>query len=509
MQIPFDHPVLRALSALPHFRGAYLVGGAVRDLIMSRDISDIDVVVPDNPEETCREAAAALDGTAFVLDNERGVWRAALPDGAQVDISRMKSSPSAQKTLYTGTSMPGRIASFHLRSLRLRKDATGGEGGDTPSFSGDIFNDLSARDFTIDAMALPFPDGGSVLDPFGGTEDIGKKLIRALSRRALSDDPLRLIRAFRLAQQLGFKIDVETLEAVRELSPLLSGVSAERVRDELYIMLEGADSHQSFRVMAEAGLLERVLPETKPMRGLPLGETHEYDLLGHSLKAMEFAEDVMTYPEEYFGVRAPEVARYLSERADGRLTMRGLIKLAALMHDSGKPAAMSREPDGGRIRFTGHDLKGAQLNEAAAARLKLSSKAKELLSLTARHHMRPLHMTKERVTRHAMYRYVRDIDGHLPASLIVALADAFATREKPESISTDVESATLELSEYYYGEFLSQEEAPLLKGRDLIREFKLKPGPVFSRLLNEVREKRAEGKITTREEALRYVREKL
>ena len=310
MQILFDHPVLRALSALPHFRGAYLVGGAVRDLIMSRDISDIDVVVPDNPEEACREAAAALNGTAFVLDKEREVWRAALPHGAQVDISSIK------KILYPGLSP--------------------------------ILTDLSARDFTIDAMALPFPDGGSVLDPFGGIEDIGKKLIRALSKSALSDDPLRLMRAFRLARQLDFHIDDETLQAVRELSPLISDISPERVRDELYIMLEGADSHKPFREMAEAGLLEHVLPETKPMRGLPQGEAHQYDLLEHSLKAMEFAEDVMLYPEEYFGVRAPEVARYLSERADGRLTMRGLIKLAALLHDSGKPATMSREAEGGQ-----------------------------------------------------------------------------------------------------------------------------------------------------------------
>ncbi|MGC2424098.1 MAG: HD domain-containing protein [Nitrospirota bacterium] len=476
MQILFDHPILHALSVLPHFRGAYLVGGAVRDLIMSRNISDIDVVVPDNPEEACRAAATALNGTAFVLDKEREVWRTALPQGAQVDISRMKSSPPAQKM---------------------------------PSFSREIFNDLSARDFTIDAMALPFPDGGSILDPFGGIEDIGKKLIRALSKSALSDDPLRLMRAFRLARQLDFHVDGETLQAVRELSPLISDISPERVRDELYIMLEGADSHKPFREMAEAGLLEHVLPETKPMSGLPQGEAHQDDLLGHSLKAMEFAEDVMLYPEEYFGVRAPEVARYLNERADGRLTMRGLIKLAALLHDSGKPATMSREADGGRIRFTGHDLKGAEVNETVAARLKLSSRAKELLSLTARHHMRPLHMTKEHITRHAMYRYVRDMEGHLPASLTLALADAFATREKPESVSTDVEGVALKLSEYYYGEFRSQEEAPLLKGRDLISEFKLKPGPVFSRLLNEVREKRAEGTIKTRDEAIEYVRGRL
>jgi poly(A) polymerase len=476
MQILFDHPTLRALSALPHFRGAYLVGGAVRDLIMSRDISDIDVVVPVNPEEACREAAAALNGTAFVLDKERGVWRAALPRGAQVDVSSIKENrPPGLSTMVT---------------------------------------DLSARDFTVDAMALPFPDGGTVFDPFGGAEDIRKKLIRALSKNALSNDPLRLVRAFRLAQQLDFHIEDETLQAVRELSPLISAISPERVRDELYIMLEGADSHQPFRAMSEAGLLEHVLPETKAMRGLPQGEAHQYDLLEHSLKAMEVAEDVMLYPEEYFGIRAREVTRYLSERADGRLTMRGIIKLAALLHDSGKPDTMSREGRStggleGRIRFTGHDLKGAQLNETAAERLKMSSRAKELLSLTTMHHMRPLHMTKERITRHAMYRYVRDMDEHLPASLIIALADAFATRAKPESVSTDVEGVALQLSEYYYGEFLTQKEAPLLKGRDLISEFRLKPGPVFSELLNEVREKRAEGKLSTREEALEYVRRRV
>ncbi len=110
MIITFEHPILRALSALPHFRGAYLVGGAVRDLIMSRDISDIDVVVPVNPEEACREAAAALNGTAFVLDKERGVWRATLPKGAQVDISRslfgQKILPSRAHRIFSSSEPP-------------------------------------------------------------------------------------------------------------------------------------------------------------------------------------------------------------------------------------------------------------------------------------------------------------------------------------------------------------------------------------------------------------------
>ncbi len=131
------------------------------------------------------------------------------------------------------------------------------------------------------------------------------------------------MRAFRLARQLDFRIEDGTLQSVRVLSQGIIDVSPERVRDELYILLEGADSSNAFRAMADAGLLEYVLPETNPMRGLPQGEPHEYDLLGHSLKAMEFAEEVMSLSGRIFGVRSAEVLRYLSERADGGFTMRG------------------------------------------------------------------------------------------------------------------------------------------------------------------------------------------
>ncbi len=434
---------------------------------MSREVSDIDIAVPDDAEAACREIAAALGGTAFVLDNERDVWRVALHGGGQVDVSRLKG--------------------------------------------GSILNDLAARDFTINAMALSFHDKcrsiKDVIDPFGGLKDIRKRLVRALSKNAFFDDPLRMLRAFRLANQLGFKIEDDTLQAIRELSVLIEKTSPERIRDELYIMLETPDSRKAFGAMADAGILEHILPETRQMRALPQGDPHKYDLLGHSLKAMEYAEDVMQDTGEYFGTWGGEVSSYLRERVDGNLTMAGLIKFAALLHDSGKPLTMFR--DSGRIRFTGHDLKGAEINEGIGERLKTSSKAKELLSLTARHHMRPLHMSKEGITRHATYRYCRDMGAHLPASLVIALADAFATREKPDSVSTDVEGVVMNVAGYYYGEFLREKEAPLLGGRDLIDEFKLPPGPLFSRLLEDVGEKRAEGIIKTREEALEYVKDKL
>ncbi len=478
MKIIFTHPILRALSAMPCLHDAYLVGGAVRDIVMSKkpvdrcEISDIDIAVPDNAEAICREIAKAMKDTAFVLDSERDVWRAMLPDGLHVDVSSMKG--------------------------------------------GGILADLAARDFTIAAMALPLRGLGrqkksrsrfDVIDPFEGLKDIQIRLVRALSKNALSDDPLRMLRAFRLANQLGFKIEDETLHHIREIAVFIEKISQERIRDEIYIMLETKDSWKAFCAMAEAGILEHILPETKQMRALPQGEAHKYDLLVHSLKAMEYAEEVMRDAGKYLGTWSAEVSSYLWQRIDGNLAIAGLIKLAALLHDSGKPPAMFM--DSGRIKFTGHDIKGAEINGMAAERLKMSSKAKELLSLTARHHMRPLHMSKQGITSHAMYRYCRDMGPHLPASLVIALADAFATREKPESIATDIEGVVMKVAGYYYGEFLREEEAPLLSGRDLIDELRLKPGPMFSMLLEDVREKRAEGVINTRDEALEYVKKML
>ena len=510
MKVNFSHPTLSAILPLPCLRGAYLVGGAVRDIASGkkpvdrqREISDIDLAVPGSAEAVCREVAEALGGTAFVLDRDRDVWRVSLPEGGHVDIVTL--SPGPYKPLPPRPPLPPAGEEGDNLNLSPRRErAWGGEA---------ILADLSARDFTIDAMALSLDDlrrrkksrsSFDIVDPFGGLKDMQRRLVRALSKKALSDDPLRMLRAFRLANQLGFKIEENTLRYIRELTVFIDKTSQERIRDEIYVMLETPDSWRAFRAMADAGILENILPETKKMRALPQGEAHKYDLLGHSLKAMEYAESVMRDARKHFGVWSPQVSSYLMQRIDGNLTAMGLIKLAALLHDSGKPPTMFI--DTGRIRFTGHDIKGAEINEMAAERLKMSSKAKELLSLTARHHMRPLHMSKQRITGHAIYRYCRDIGPHLPASLIIALADAFATREKPESIATDIEGVAAGIAEYYYGEFLREEERPLLRGRDLIEELNLPPGPMFSRFLEDIREKRAEGIIKTRDEALEYVK---
>jgi len=498
-----DIPYIDKISeVLAPGQEAYVVGGTVRDLALGRTTGDIDIAVTGDSGALAARIAVSLGGSPFCMDEGRDVYRVMVAGGqpAQVDITPLK---------------------------------------------GDIHVDLAARDFSINAMAIPmmgksppsppFVKGGmggfrshtgvspgkleaesggagvggmgGFLDPFGGMADLRAGIVRALDRDSFTADPLRLIRAFRIARQLGFSIERDTLSYIRQLAPEIGKVSAERVRDELYIILEGEGSSGVFREMSDAGLLAAVIPEAGAMYGVPQSEPHVYDLMEHSLKAMEYAERVMAEPGRYFGVRAVEVGETLGEKADGGLSMAGLAKLAAFLHDVGKPSCMKRETE--RIRFTGHDEEGGRIAQGIAERLKMSARAAGCLSLTARWHMRPLHMSKYGCTRHAVYRYVRDMGESLPVSLVLAMADTLATRDRPDAVATDVEGVVKSVVEYYYGEYARAKAEPLLRGRDLIDALGLTPGPAFSRILEDVEEKRAEGEITTREEAERYVKENL
>ena len=384
-------PLSELASLLASGQRAFLVGGTVRDMALGRPTKDLDLAADGDLPALARRIAERLDGTAFVIDAARDVHRVVARGGtgAQVDIAPLK---------------------------------------------GDILTDLSVRDFTINAMALPITGGrrvagvseslGEIIDPFGGMADIGRRVIRAIGREALEDDPLRMLRAFRLSRQLGFDIEKGTLSLVGELGRGIRDVSAERVRDELYMVLSDSGSARTFLRMAEAGLLKEVLPETSEMAGLAQGEPHDYDLLGHSIKSMEHAEVVMADLGGYFGTRERELRSYLDEEVDGGLKMGGLVKLCALLHDSGKPVTLKYE--GGRTRFIGHDEEGARINGDMAERLRMSARSARAIAVMTRGHMRPLHMSKRGMTRHALYRYARDMGEDLPGSLVVALADALA-----------------------------------------------------------------------------------
>ncbi len=168
----------------------------------------------------------------------------------------------------------------------------------------DIIEDLSNRDFTINAMAIQISkfrisDFGfrissiEIIDPYNGSKDLKDKIVRIVKPNAFSDDPLRMLRAIRLASDFDFKIEDKTIENIKSFTPSLNAVSSERVRDELFKIFKNPKSHYYIFLLDEYGLLDVVIPEIKDMKGLKQGSYHVYELWTHSLKTVEYLEDVI------------------------------------------------------------------------------------------------------------------------------------------------------------------------------------------------------------------------
>lgn len=448
----------------------YLVGGTVRDLVLkAAGMKDIDIVMQTGSSILARRFADAVSGSFFFLDQERGMSR----------VIRHESD----------------------RSIQF----------DFADFIGpDLHADLGRRDFTMNAMAVELGDyigrgmDACVIDPFLGREDIQSRTIRVVRPDVLDDDPLRLLRAVRFSAQLGFTIEHGTAEHIRSRSHLISGPAPERIRDELFQIFSSSGTAVNLSLMDSLGMLLRIFPELAPLKGFAPGRYHAYDVLTHSIKTADYVDGVVGDLPRIAPDFADRVRGHLEEPLEQFVDRKAALRFACLLHDIGKPETFMEKD--GHIRFHGHDSLGAERVEAICQRLRLSRATELLVTKTIRHHMRLFQLaTPGGPSRHAMFRYCRDLGADLPESIVLALADSRSTFENmPAEKFLDTEKYAAYVLEYYYARFLKTEEKPLVTGKDLI-ELGFAPGPRFGKILDEVKERLAEGAITTREEALSYI----
>lgn len=461
--------------------GAYLVGGVVRDLLAGVEISDIDVTVGD-PVDVAERLASAFGGRVVTLDEDRDIARVIVPSGegqSFVDVSRMR---------------------------------------------GGIEEDLGLRDFTVDAMALPVtqePDTDiqrSVIDPFGGLSDLRSGVIRAVSPSVFREDPVRLLRAPRLAAQLGFEIDNETETRIRSDAHLVGTVAAERVRGELLRLLAEDGATVSLRILDGLDLLCRVIPELEEAKGVSQPKEHHWDVFDHLMETVGQVEVLMgsrTAMHEFVTEAIPRfesMDTYFAESVSDGHARRTIMKLAALLHDVAKPSTKTVEPSG-RIRFLGHHKEGAETAAAVLNRLRVSRRGVELVRNMVAHHLRPNQMAQpgEMPSGKAMFRYYRDLGDAAIDTLYLSLADHLAAR------GPDLERQGWVAQCRVIGHILREgrgRSAPdvlpqVLDGRDLMDEFSLSPGPRIGMLLDVVHEAQASGEVNTREEALELVKTEL
>ncbi|WP_068327687.1 CCA tRNA nucleotidyltransferase [Janibacter terrae] len=407
-----------------------LVGGPVRDAFLGRTSGDLDFTTSASPEET--ESILADWGDAH--------WDMGREFGT---IGARRGSDTVEVTTYRADAYDG----------VTRKPVV--------AFGDNLEDDLVRRDFTVNSMALRLPDL-ELVDPHGGMIDLAAGRLRTPSAPevSFSDDPLRMMRAARFVAQLGLVPAPEVLAAMTESASTLQIVSAERIRDELVKLLLGADPVAGLRVLVDTGLAEEVLPELPALR-LEIDEHHRHkDVYEHSLTVLQQAIDLETDDEG--AVPAPDL----------------VLRLAALMHDIGKPRTRRFEPDGG-VSFHHHDVVGAKLTAKRMRALRFDKETTKGVARLVELHLRFHGYGDGQWTDSAVRRYVTDAGPLLERLHRLTRADCTTRNQRK---ATRLRRAYDDL-EQRIAVIREQEELdsirPELDGNQIAEVLGIPPGPVL------------------------------
>jgi poly(A) polymerase len=418
----------------------YLVGGWVRDAALGRTHEDLDFATDATPDETL-ELVKPIATNVWLQGVEYGTV------GAEIDDLRME-----------------------ITTFRTERYQPSSRHPDV-SFAPDIETDLSRRDFTINAMAIRLPERDKV-DPFDGVGDLEARLIRTPidPDESFGDDPLRMLRAFRFASQLDFRIDDSVMEAVGRLKEKLTTVSAERIRDELSKLLLGQSPGRALEAAEETGITDLFLPELSSLK-LEQDPVHRHkDVFHHTLAVVE--------------------------RTDPKLELR----LAALLHDIGKPKTRRIGPEG--VSFHHHEIVGAKMAADRLRELRYPNEIVDAVGELIRLHHR-FHTYRLGWTDSAVRRYVRDAGGLLGD--LNALVRADCTTRNPDRARTLAERMN-EL-EARIAELATREQLdrirPDLDGVQVMAFLGVPPGPVVGEALEWLLEARLEEGPLGEDEAYR------
>ncbi|AWB96671.1 CCA tRNA nucleotidyltransferase [Agromyces badenianii] len=405
-----------------------LVGGPVRDAFLGRPVNDLDFTTDATPDEIL----------AIVKPIAEAHW----------DIGRAFGTIGAK------------IAGETVEITTYRADAYDGASRKPEVvFGSSLEDDLTRRDFTVNALALRLPKL-ELVDPSGGVEDLVARVLRtpAAPEQSFGDDPLRMLRAARFSAQLDFSVEPATAQAMTELSAEIDRISAERVRDELSKLLLTRAPRGGIRLLVDSGLAERVLPEL-PALSLERDEHHRHkDVYEHSLTVLEQA---IEYEIERGVLDSPDL----------------IVRLAALLHDIGKPPTRRFEP-GGAVSFHHHDVVGAKLARKRLRALRFDNDTVDAVSRLIELHLRFFGYTDGAWTDSAVRRYVRDAGDQLERLHILARADVTTrNRRKADQLAfayDDLEERIAVLAE--------EEELaavrPELDGQQIMAILGVSPGPV-------------------------------
>jgi poly(A) polymerase len=457
-----------AREALAGRQDAWVVGGAVRDAALGRPVLDADLVVGSGERDAARAIARAAGGPAFELSAEFATWRAQAPDG-----------------------------DWHVDVTRIRAEG--------------IEGDLALRDFTVNAVAVPLSDlAARPIDPTGGLADLAERLLRTASERTFADDPLRIMRAARLASALGLEVTPETAALARDAAARAGEPAGERQLAELRLLIAGADPVRGVRLLDELGATAAVLPELEALKGVEQNPNHHLDVHGHTIEVLANLLEVERDLDAYAGEAAPGTRELLAEPLADEMTRGTALRLGAVLHDVGKPAARE-DRGGGIVTFIGHDRVGAEIVREACERLKASRKLSRHLEALTLHHLHLGFMAVERpVPRRRVYEYLRLTEPVAADVTLLSVADRLAARGTGPTASPEMVEAHLALARDVLPDALAWHRSggprSPIPGDELGAAVGVDPGPELGRLIAEVEAAVFCGEVRTREDAIGLAR---
>ncbi len=455
--------------------GVFIVGGYMRDFLLNKKSYDMDICVSKYAENFAKKLAKIMDGKFIILDSANENYRVALLKDESlkyIDVSGMKGK--------------------------------------------NIKEDLKKRDFTLNALAVSinhfYDIKNNIIDLFKGYDDLKNKTVNAVSDIVFKQDPVRMLRCFRIASELNFTISKKTLSLVKKNAGLIKKAAPEMIKNEFFRVLSSKNSAGYIELMDEYGLLENIFPViTEMKKSARKFYYHPKGLFQHTMLTLDSLEKILNDTHKYFKSSNAELLKHLDVNYSENVNKKNLLKFIALFHDCAKPDCAKKVD--GKLRFLDHENIGADKIEVIMQKMKMSKKEIQYAKNIVSSHMRPSNLLKTgTATERAKLRLFRDIGENIPDLLIMALADWHSYKNLKVYSKKILEMQQNKVSKFiddYFETSKKISEPKIIDGNILMKKLFLKPGKIIGELLKIIREKQNKGLISTEKEALLFAKSKL